>query len=140
MTSRAEEDMRRQWAAVVLAGALVLGSGAALLSWRQLRAHQVQSVHIDQTHLMGIRDGMTEKEVAAVLGGPAGDYTTGPVEIDTLMSNAPVEWAYTREWTVDDGRIVVFFNKDGTVEAARLQIGWPRKPSLYRQLRAWLRR
>ncbi len=66
-----------------------------------------------------IQEGMTQREVEAILGGPPGDYATRPYnrEIGMIvglhLQNA--EDYVSKEWIGDEGIITIEFYKDGTV-------------------------
>ncbi len=65
--------------------------------------------------------GMSEKEIEAILGGPAGDYTTQPncgfyvfVNIGPVCQTPGEDGHISiREWHTDDFAIHVYFNPDG---------------------------
>jgi hypothetical protein len=68
-----------------------------------------------------IEDGMALAEVEALLGGPAGDYTTGPTVTELVLRTGyhPI-WASAAmpEWRGDDGVIAVGVDKVGRVTGA----------------------
>jgi hypothetical protein len=64
-----------------------------------------------------LRDGMSEKEVEAILGGPAGDYTTGPniAFVGTRGGLGPRHWVTKKQWKTDKFIIAVYFDSQATV-------------------------
>jgi hypothetical protein len=64
-----------------------------------------------------LRDGMSEKEVEATLGGPAGDYTTGPniSFVGTRGGLGPRHWVTKKQWKTDKFIIAVYFDSQATV-------------------------
>jgi hypothetical protein len=75
--------------------------------------------------------GMPRREVEAMLGGPAGDYTTRP-----YLLPAPGSWFGSREqWISDDGAIGITFDKDDRVTAIEFTpVLTQEKPTLFRDL------
>jgi hypothetical protein len=62
-----------------------------------------------------IERGMTEGEVEAILGGPAGDYTRGRYHSRRVWAGAHRDWYY-KTWTGKGVEITIAFNRrDGTV-------------------------
>jgi outer membrane protein assembly factor BamE (lipoprotein component of BamABCDE complex) len=101
-----------------------------------------------------IRPGMTEAEVVAILGRPAGDYTTGEcyhrgpwwkdyTEGDWGNQEGR-DWSpegmFTKEWLSDEGGVQVLFGGDGRAVALWwLDLGNPNEPpSLTARLQRWL--
>jgi hypothetical protein len=75
-----------------------------------------------------IKEGMTLAEVEAILGGPARDETTGPVEREDPPEFAPpdargIRWRITiadmrsslQRWESDQARVWVHFDAEGRV-------------------------
>ena len=109
-----------KWLAIVLA-VLLLGFGTALLLWPRDR--------ITVESWQKIRIGMTEDEVAEILGGPGMSPEEDRAELDRLeneLGRAPFEvedpsleepvrfvfWDRGRIWTGRRGRIVIGFDQD----------------------------
>ena len=99
-----------------------------------------------------IRCGMTKKKVEAILGGPPGDYSTGPV-----LRFAGIKLPYNgfgwgcrtctdETWTGDGGTITVRFLEDGTVARqplgtgamARFEETFIVRPSFLDRVREWI--
>jgi hypothetical protein len=80
---------------------------------------------ITKEHYERIAEGMTEKQVEAILGAPAGNYATGPV----LSMRPPrvKRWTSppitTKTWRGDWGWIEVGFDKEGSVCSKSLRAG-----------------
>jgi hypothetical protein len=83
---------------------------------------------VSEANYRRITAGMSRQEVETILGGPPGDYSTGPV----VTTFAPIvnltrdPWWCCEErdptWIGNDGKIIVRFGDDGTVH------GWRSKP------------
>jgi hypothetical protein len=90
---------------------------------------------------LAIRDGMTEPEVEALLGGPAGDQSTYPGDFCIAMTAEEHEAfrskLVTKEWVNDDALILVGFDQEGRVaqQFATSNRGVP--PSWLDHLRGW---
>jgi hypothetical protein len=56
-----------------------------------------------------IRQGMTEREVEAILGGPAGFYTGWPHPVVIFGRGFPIPWM-DKYWFGEDGMIAVNFD------------------------------
>jgi hypothetical protein len=100
-----------------------------------------------------IRPGMTEAEVVAILGRPAGDYTTREcylgkwskdydegVWADQEDGDWSPERMFVRDWLSDEGGVTVLFAGDGRACALWwLDIGNPNEPpSLTGRIQRWL--
>ncbi|HEV3260877.1 MAG TPA: hypothetical protein VG013_28755 [Gemmataceae bacterium] len=59
-----------------------------------------------------IREGMTQEEVAAIIG-PPGDYTTGPCVVNLHGTSVP--GTRFENWTSDEAHIFIGFDKRGRV-------------------------
>jgi hypothetical protein len=70
---------------------------------------------VNRTACERIKEGMTQTEVEAILGGPPGDYTTRPT-IRKVGSLTPPRGAHSRsvKWWGDEGDALVWFG-DGVV-------------------------
>jgi hypothetical protein len=58
---------------------------------------------------------MTEAEVAALLGGPPGDYRVGSRAMTFAVGLAPAEGNTIKEWRGDQGLAMIEFGPDGRV-------------------------
>jgi hypothetical protein len=60
-----------------------------------------------------IKEGMTQAEVEAILGGPSGDYRTRPYAPNTLFPFIATSWRtpFVQErWLGDEGTIFVYYH------------------------------
>lgn len=87
-----------------------------------------------------VREGMTRAEVEALIGVPPGDYASGTVFSDCKFVERPEKpWAYSAEWTCDDGLLFVYFDENDRVVWAVTYNGWvSHEPTLFEKLRSWL--
>ena len=107
-----------------------------------------------------IREGMTELEVEAVLGAPAGVYSTEAQTgfyLPKLRSSCPARWIYAsdadfigtgsdlierqggKEWVGEELSIYICFNEGGRVLESRSgQVPPTRNESFLAKLRRWL--
>src|SRR5262245_9164020 len=112
---------RRRWLWIVLPLLLV----AAALAWG-LTLHR--DVPVSRARFESVHPGMSLEPVSARLGGPAGDYRTGEVdldlsggspEFDNVMTAPEVllgEVTYRHEWWQgDEGTAWVCFDEQGRV-------------------------
>jgi hypothetical protein len=92
--------------------------GISLLGTRMVWQSPHFRVCADEEARNRITDGMSEVEVEEVLGGPPGDYTTGPynIALGGIMGNGAT---HSREWLTDEGGIVVYFDEMDLVVATR---------------------
>ena len=67
--------------------------------------------NFDRASFEKINKGMTLAEVEAILGAPAGDYTTRPTISECDVGLGPGE----KEWVSDEGAISVWFDPDGRI-------------------------
>jgi hypothetical protein len=103
---------------------------------------------IDAEHCGRIKEGMSQAEVEAILGGPPGDFTTGAVVYSPLGAViysplfADLSSSHVREevWDGNEGEILVCFDKQGAVWFSLYQTGTMVPLSFVDRLRAWLRR
>jgi hypothetical protein len=107
--------------AVVVLAALALGG---LLAASAPRAKRATRAHFDR-----VREGMSRAEVEEALGGPPGDYRTGPVTWDDGAPGRPAGTPVSSglegelEWSGDDGVISVRFFAGRTVSEKSLYPG-----------------
>jgi hypothetical protein len=135
-----------KWLAVVLAVSL-LGFGTALLLWPRDR--------ITAESWQKIRIGMTEEEVAEILGGPGMDLEEALAENDPRRSFS--RWPFLMEgqfdtqpneqkalgesvkfWTGRRGRIVIQLDQDNHVCWKRFQVVRWTNAGILDRLRDWL--
>jgi hypothetical protein len=77
-----------------------------------------------------IREGMSEKQVESIFGGPRGCYRRTPMHHMTVIGNTWAEGNYCSHWYFDDGyEVVVGFSKAGIVEWKYLYNDAPPVPS-----------
>ena len=111
---------RRKWL-IVLAG---IGSVAALIALAAEQVHERsqqlgRSRLIDREHCALIKEGMTQAEVEALLGGPPGDYRTQPGQsVLTAFDAGALAECRAEQWLGDQGGISVAFDKQDRVGCA----------------------
>lgn len=99
-------------------------------------------------HFERLQKGMTKDEVAAILGGPAGDYTRGKggpyyygwqgVRVDSISLPRPDE-IRDDEWYGPHGAIHVRFDKNNRLVDKNLLGSYnPPPPTFWNRLRIWL--
>jgi hypothetical protein len=69
-----------------------------------------------------VEKGMSEEEVAMLLGVPAGDYTTGPYMLG-WHSQRVGTWRYKKAWISDEVAIHVYFGDDGVQSSECVSVG-----------------
>jgi len=111
----------------------ILAFGTLVLVGAWVQAHMNPGLSINREAAGGIEVGMCEADVAALLGLPAGDYSTGVVGLDEerhdwlkevrlstvrhFHSVQPVsEGGKMNEWLSDRAYVAVWFDKDEKVE------------------------
>jgi outer membrane protein assembly factor BamE (lipoprotein component of BamABCDE complex) len=108
-------------AGIVLVGVVLLGTARLRRSEdpRLTRGRLINQKHCDR-----IKAGMSQAEVEAILGGPPGDFTTGPVFYSSTGSCSFGDGRTRQEtWSTDDGQIVVDFNERGVVQSTTFNSG-----------------
>lgn len=130
---------RKKKLALVAAVLVALVAGTLTVLWHP-------TPRLTREHLELVREGMSRQEVEAVLGGPAGDYTTGPIrEGPGPFATAWYGHGSIHEtWVTDTGVADVWFHCTGDVIDKDF---WPaeRIPQgaienlLWRARRAWQR-
>jgi hypothetical protein len=126
-------------ASFALAAAVTVPAALLHHAYRQKLA---RSRLIDAEHCGRIKEGMSQAEVEAILGGPPGDFRTKPVEYwhtcplphDFECDGGRWEW-----WTGDDGQIELLFDRHDQARFSWFATGSD-PPSLAERVRAWLRR
>ena len=115
--------------------AALLGvAGFAVYIWWTLPPHG-----INRTSVWRIRNGMSEKDVEAIIGMQYGDYRTMTKE-ERWFNRRTIIWSgvgyetRSASWYGDEGRITVLFT-DGKVDGKRFG---PRTPSFIDTLAEWL--
>jgi hypothetical protein len=101
---------------LVVLGALVLVLATGWVGWHCLMPEPV----ISPERADSIQPGMTQAEVTALLGGPAGDYTGLDVVTYVRGSVGADATGFFRgtNWWGRQGMIQVQFSKEGLVESA----------------------
>ena len=114
-------------------------AAVAFLSWRPPEIEH----RISRQSYERIRAGMSEAEVADLLGVRAGDYTTHPTELpfcgtgDPREEYAPRVGADERIWKSNLCQIEVVFDEDGVIVSKALTPVWKR--SRLEAMFDWLR-
>jgi hypothetical protein len=137
-------------------GSLVVLTAAGLLGMVLLWPRSP----INRANFEKIREGMTYQEVEAIFGGLAGNYSTGPLMLET-SSNAgstadsilgqllilnlqrdDLKLRWTKAdglcWLSDSGLVLVHFDREGGVRAKDFWAVQRRSESLLDRLRRWL--
>lgn len=94
----------------IVAGLVVCGLLAAIV-------HEIKlsRIRVDQSVCDQIRKGMTEKEVEAIIGVPAGNYTGLFIKHESTIPIHVVGSSSRRKWEGKGGTILVFFDENETV-------------------------
>ncbi len=107
----------------------------AVIFWRLSLSFMItepRKITFSQDDAKQISIGMTRSEVEAILGVPAGDYTTGPCDEPPLGSRAFIR----DKWFSDTGAIIVLFNDRERVVTVEF---WPmRRESFIDRWYRWL--
>jgi len=100
---------RRLFVALGLLAGLMLTGVVAWLLWPRTA--------ISRENAVTIREGMTLTEVEAILGGPARDETTGPVEVGFLAQKryATATPLQRHQWKSDEILVTVECDPEGRV-------------------------
>ena len=101
---------------LVVLAAVALALPAGGVTWYLTRPEPV----ITAERARSIQAGMTESEVEALLGGPAGDYAGGAIVTYARGGVGADETGYHQgtNWWGREGVIQVQFSKEGRVESA----------------------
>jgi hypothetical protein len=95
---------------------------------------------VDRDRFERIRMGMTENEVEAVLGGPAGNYAKGDVVVlcrsHRVLAPHP-DGIEPKKWTCDEAIIFVYFADDKVVAKEVQDIPTYKEP-LFARFRRWV--
>jgi hypothetical protein len=67
--------------------------------------------HVNRQSYEKIQIGMTMSEVQEILGGPPGDYSTGPVHLHSVKQIA--HDGKENRWRGDDGEFTIWFDNQG---------------------------
>ncbi|MCI0378840.1 MAG: hypothetical protein L0215_14630 [Gemmataceae bacterium] len=113
---------------------LLLGAGYGVLWLTAGPRHRINHESFNR-----IQEGMTEKDVEAIFGVPAGDYTTGPVMELKSDSGFSKVWRVDKPWMSNFSRIYVAFDERGLVVWKRYLPVVPEEESFGDKLRRWLR-
>jgi hypothetical protein len=103
-------DARRRTLLVVLAGLAVVVAVGVVSLW-PLRQPAVRVTQEEYDRIGN--DVTTVAEIETLLGGPPGDYTTGPTDESSVSLGSGDR---TVAWYTDDGHIIVQADADGHVE------------------------
>jgi hypothetical protein len=106
---------------------------AVFFAWQ----HLSRSVHrINPYTAMKVRLGMTQAQVEAIFGAPAGDYASGAKAGQRRAPSDRRPDLRREDWTADEGGAVVYFGQDGKVADATLWLV-PHKASQFETIRKW---
>ena len=86
--------------------------------------------------------GMTDEQVAAILGGPPADYTNGRGVYLSFIDEFPLaalRREYPKSWTGDHGAIGAVFD-DGKLRRADWYPNLDPPPDYWKELRRWFSR
>ena len=129
------------FAGVVLAAAVIVPAALQLHAYRQKAA---RGRLIIWQHYCGVKLGMSQAEVEAILGGPPGDFRTEKVfyRIYFEAGVSPRDVAVRGEfWAGNDGKICLGFDEQGRVLRRGFAEGYRVPPeSLAERVQEWLRR
>ena len=115
---------------LIIVGALILAIG---LFWFLRPTCPVTAANFAK-----IQRGMSARQVQAILGGQAGDYSSHAVEYSWIEAHAPKGTAEEKFWIGNDGVARVCFDEAGTVLFSEFLKTTPHPESLVRRLRRWL--
>ena len=119
---------------LLLLAAVALGLLAGYLTlWRTGPQHR-----ITRESFARIQAGMTEQEVEAILGVPAGYYATARVAFAECYDLRVPAGAVEKQWTCDEGTILVFFYPADRVCVSRFFQVAHVDESLLNKARRWL--
>jgi hypothetical protein len=126
--------MRRRRLLVGAGTLALLGLAVLPVFWLPV----LQRHRVNRESFKYVRAGMTEQELGAILGGPAGNYTTGPVHLYSVKQILdPPSGAICKEWHGDDGSLTVWLN-EGRVVLVHVIPGFPTGERPWDRLRRWL--
>lgn len=129
----------------LLAAALFIGAGLQLF-WDSSPPPRFTAALADRIH-----QGMTEAEVVAVLGMPAGDYHTTEIYLRAPDDYRSKVWIKPeglrgpdgiteKAWISNEGGVTVEFDSEGRVCRSYWEGYWTPKPqSWFDSIRRWLR-
>jgi hypothetical protein len=132
---------------VLLLGSAAVAGGLAVTAW----AMWPPATAITADNAASIKLGMTLAEVEAILGGPARDEATGPVERIEPPDFAPPDSrgirgritiidmrAGVQRWDSDHARVWVHFDQSGLVTDSQVFPLRRREESTVAMIRRWL--
>jgi hypothetical protein len=97
--------------------------------------------HVNREGFERIQVGMHINEVQQILGGPPGDYSTGPAECDTILIVTGESVGTRKSWLGDEGRLNIWFDNHEMVTDKLLFTGRRvGETSLLNRLRQWFGR
>jgi hypothetical protein len=106
--------------------ALVLISATALTIWA------TRPPRVNPGRFARVEKGMTRPEVYQAVGGPPGDYGSGPVQTPP----GGLRFSIYEEWLCDDAQLLVRFDLNNRVSDIAILEAVPlRRPSLIDRLR-----
>jgi hypothetical protein len=127
----------------VLVGVLfVLVAGAGLVTVWFRSCFLSNSINLE--NFAKIQPGMSESDVEAILGGPAGNYSSGNYSSGWVKTKSPLRvWTgwpppVEKAWITDEGCIVVLFDESGKVMSAQFWEPIVLEESLLEKVRRWL--
>lgn len=121
---------RKTWIGlgIVLLGMIAIGVGAAIAARHRINREGFQRIEV----------GMTEDEVAAIMGRPAGNYSTSGTYSTFMPEPMQLGLPKRKEWQSDEAHIVVHFTS-GRVESAKsYELIYNYEPNTLDKLRRWL--
>jgi hypothetical protein len=92
---------------------------------------------ITRTNASAICDGMTRAEVAAIMGGPPGDYHTPGRECSYDYSFLHPGNSTSEEWIGDEGLVLVAFDAEGRA-VANLFVEVHQEETVFDKFRRWI--
>ena len=105
-----------KYRAIISAGLAILVLSIAIIAILNLRSKPCPIDMRPETRAK-LTGGMSEREIAEILGGPPGDYTTRP-NVEFMGSSgsgvhAPFVMVTIKQWRTDNYAIIVHFDSEG---------------------------
>jgi hypothetical protein len=132
---------------LLVAVALMLLGGAGVAVWLRAPRH-----HITAENVKRIKEGMTQQEVEAIVGAPAGNYAAGRSFAVYLAGPSAPRWGqrwestkdrglgdlHAAEWLGDEAAVEVWFAQDGRACVVVPGVVVRLKDPFVNKLRRWL--